>query len=189
MKYLIPFAFLFVLLVAPAAQAAEAYAVANVNLRAGPDGGYPVVDTLGRGERVELLGCINGLQWCEVETRHEERGWIYAHYLNTSYNGRAYTIIQSNGLGGLRIITFTPRNYWDKYYRTKYFYRDRDRWLPPDHHHHDHDDDDDHHGHAPKPRPQPEPEPEKPLKYHPMEAPDRGKGKYNPLCPMGEVNC
>lgn len=186
-RYL-PLAALLCLLFTPAAHAADAYAVTNVNLRAGPDGGYPVVDTLNEGERVELLGCLNGLQWCEVETRHEERGWIYAHYLNTSSNGRAYTIIQSNGLGGLRILTFRPNDYWNTHYRTKSFYRKRDRWLPPDHYHHDHDDDDDdHHGHTPRPRP--EPEPVKPPKYQAMPVPDKGKGKYNPLCSMGETNC
>lgn len=179
-------ALLCLLAFAPAARAAEAYAVANVNLRAGPDGGYPVVEVVRQGERIELLGCLYGLQWCEVETRGEERGWIYAHYLTMSYEGRGYTIIQGNGLGGLRIITFTPRSYWNKYYRTKYFYRDRDRWLPPDHHHHDDDDNDEHHGHHP-PRPDPEPEPIPPPKYQGTFSKGGKGGRF--LCPMGETSC
>ncbi len=177
--------FLFLMLVAPHAHAAEAYAVAKVNLRAGPDGGYPVVDILKSGERVELLGCLDGHQWCEVETNNGEHGWVYAHYLGTSYQGNSLTIIQRNG-DGLKIITFNPRNYWSQYYRTKYFYKDRDRWLPPHHHH---DDDDDDHGHHPpvEPRPpKPVKEPEPP-KYKPMEMPSRKS--YNPLCPMGQTDC
>lgn len=172
-----------------AAQAAEAWSTAKVNLRAGPDGGYPVVETLKRNERVELLGCLAGYQWCEVETRQGERGWVYAHYLNTNHNGRAYTIIQSNGAGGLRIITFKPRNYWDTYYRNKYFYKNRDRWLPREHHHHDRDDDDNGHGyHGGRPeRPAKPPEVKEEPKYGP--SPMSSRKKYNPLCDIGETEC
>lgn len=175
------------------AQAAEAFANAKVNLRAGPDGGYPVVDVLKHGQRVELLGCIAGYQWCEVETRSGENGWVYAHYLDTNISGssgQSLTIIQTGG-GGLKIITFNPRNYWNRYYRTKYFYPERDRWLPGETIYYYNNDDHHHHGHGhgkPRPRPQPQPEPEAaPPKYQPIPMPSRSK--YNPLCPIGQNDC
>jgi hypothetical protein len=62
----------FLLLFSAPAEAATAYATNNLHLRAGPDSRYPSVGILEYGERVELLGCINGLQWCEVETAKDE---------------------------------------------------------------------------------------------------------------------
>lgn len=186
--------FAALLLFAPQAHAESVYAISKVNLRAGPDGGYPVVDILKRNERVDLIGCIQGYQWCEVETKSGEHGWVYAHYLSTTYNGNSVTIVQTNG-DGIRIVTYYPNFYWDNYYRNKYFYPERYRWIPRDshdgyNHHHNHDDDD-HHGHhndddddRPPVKPKPEPEP---LKYKPTQSPSRHK--YNPLCAMGETDC
>ena len=192
-RYFILFAALFIF--APQAHAETVYAISKVNLRAGPDGGYPVVDILKRNEQVDLIGCIQGYQWCEVETKSGEHGWVYAHYLSTSYSDNRVTIVQTNG-NGIRIVTYYPNFYWNNYYRNKYFYPERYRWIPRDshdgynHHHNHNDDDDDHHGHhdddddRPPVIPKPEPAP---LKYKPAPTPSRHK--YNPLCPMGETNC
>lgn len=181
------FALFLLCALAPAstAQAAQAFANEKVGLRAGPDGGYPVVDTLKRGERVELLGCIAGYQWCEVETRSGEHGWVYAHYLDThDTSGRNLTIIQTGG-NGLKIITFSPRNYWSRYYRTKDFYPYRDRWLPRNYARHR---DDDRPVAPPRPRPQLEPSVEAPPpKIPPIPIPSRNG--YNPLCPIGQTTC
>lgn len=176
------------------AHAADAYTNTTVNLRAGPDGGYPVVDTIQRGEQVELLGCVVGYQWCEVETRSDERGWVYAHYLDTRHtgsSGQSLTIIQTNG-SGIKVITFNPRNYWSRYYRTKYFYPERDRWLPPETIYYYNYNDDHYHGHGkpPRPRPQPVPPPVEeaaPPKFGPIPMPSRKE--YNPLCPIGQTTC
>lgn len=189
MKLALAFTLLGLFLLPNTAQAAEAFANAKVNLRAGPDGGYPVVDILKRGERVELLGCIAGYQWCELETQSRERGWVYAHYLDTRRNldgGQTLTIVQTGG-HGLKIITFNPRNYWNRYYRTKYFYPERDRWLPRESGGYYYNDDDTHIKPRPRPRPRPEPEEAAPPKYQPIPMPSRSK--YNPLCPIGETEC
>lgn len=183
---------LMFLLAPQAAMAADAYATHNVNLRAGPDGGYPVVDVLRAGEKVELLGCLDGYQWCEVETRYEERGWIYAPYLQTTYNNQRITIIESKPYGGTHVVIFQPSQYWNSYYRNKDFYRYRDRWIPRDASHHDHDwdnDDDDDHGHhgSNNPRPKPQPVVKELPKEPSMKMP--GNSKYNPLCPIGVNKC
>ena len=188
MKFLIP-AFLAFFVMMPSAQAATAYATNNLHLRAGPDGRYPSVGVVRDGERVELLGCVDGEQWCEVETRDGEYGWVAAYYLRlTKLNGRRVTIIEEKADGGVRVIIYNPHYYWDRHYRNKYFYKDRDKWLGKPPHYHDHDDDDDHHGHPAKPKPRPEKVKAEP-KYKPLEMPDKGRGKYNPNCPMGVSDC
>jgi hypothetical protein len=61
-----------------AASAATAYAASSVNVRSGPGTGYSVVDTLRRGERVEVEFC-RGV-WCSVSKAGPD-GWVNANYL------------------------------------------------------------------------------------------------------------
>jgi uncharacterized protein YraI len=63
------------------AMAAPAFATTNVNVRSGPSAGYAAVDTLRRGERVEVSGCRQG--WCFVQKSGPD-GWVSASYLNAA---------------------------------------------------------------------------------------------------------
>ena len=55
-------------LAAPVASYAQhvGYATKSVNLRAGPARDYPVVFVATRGAPLQVLGCLNGYQWCDV---------------------------------------------------------------------------------------------------------------------------
>lgn len=183
------FAFIFSIILltgAAFAHAGDVYVTARVNLRAGPDGGYPVVRVLKPDQRVELQGCLQNGQWCEVVAYNGIHGWVYSPYLRRS-GGQKITIIES-GPYGSRILIFRPNDYWNKYYRKESFYTDRYRWIPRDdhHHHHDKDDDDDHGYHPDRPPVVEKPEPAAP-KYQKMKTP--GDGNYNPLCRMGQKDC
>ena len=61
-----------------AALAASAVATTPVNVRSGPGTSYSVIDTLRRGERVEVAGCLSG--WCFVSSRYTD-GFVSARYL------------------------------------------------------------------------------------------------------------
>ena len=63
------------------AMAAPGFATSNVNVRSGPGTGYSAVDTLRRGERVEVAGCREG--WCFVEKAGPD-GWVSVNYLNAA---------------------------------------------------------------------------------------------------------
>lgn len=63
---------------AGAAFAAPAYVTSNVNVRSGPGTGYGVIDTIRRGERVDIQNCRGS--WCYVEKRGPD-GWVSANYL------------------------------------------------------------------------------------------------------------
>lgn len=67
-----------------AASAATAFASSTVNVRAGAGTGYPVVDVLRPGERVEVDYCRG--TWCAIEQRGPN-GWVNANYLTS---GRDY---------------------------------------------------------------------------------------------------
>lgn len=63
------------------AAAAPAVATGNVNVRSGPGTGYAVIDTLRRGEQVDVQQCRGS--WCYVEKRGAD-GWVSANYLSSS---------------------------------------------------------------------------------------------------------
>ena len=67
-----------------AASAAPAYATGNVNVRSGPGTGYGVVDTLRRGEQVDVQYCRGS--WCFVDKRGPS-GWVSANYLDRGRPG------------------------------------------------------------------------------------------------------
>ena len=69
---------------ATAASAAPAYSTGSVNVRSGPSTGYSVVDTLRRGEQVDVQECRGG--WCYVEKRGAD-GWVSANYLSRGGHG------------------------------------------------------------------------------------------------------
>jgi uncharacterized protein YraI len=62
----------------PAAQAAPGTVTSNVNVRSGPGTNYPVVDTVRRGQAVDVQQCQGS--WCYV-AKPGPSGWVSASYL------------------------------------------------------------------------------------------------------------
>ncbi|WP_156392823.1 SH3 domain-containing protein [Rhizobium sp. Root1220] len=117
------------LLLAPAmAQAAEGFATANVNMRAGPSTQYPAVTVIPAGESVEIHGCLADVPWCDVEF-YGGRGWVAGRYVQALYQQRrVYVGPDYYRPLGIPTVVFSVGNYWDRYYRNRDFYRERDRW-------------------------------------------------------------
>lgn len=61
-----------------AAMAWPASATGNVNLRAGPGTGHPVIASLRRGQVVDVIGCAGS--WCEVDLGRGS-GFVSSGYL------------------------------------------------------------------------------------------------------------
>jgi uncharacterized protein YraI len=61
-----------------------------LNMRGGPGLGYSVVARLGYGTTVELLGdrqSANEIDWVQVMTKAQQRGWVAARYLDPGESG------------------------------------------------------------------------------------------------------
>ncbi|MEY9626023.1 SH3 domain-containing protein [Sinorhizobium fredii] len=123
------FAATAMLLLAPSiAQAAEGFATANVNMRAGPSTAYPAITVIPAGESIEIYGCLADVPWCDVEF-YDGRGWVHGRYIQAIYQQRRVHVgpryYQSLGIP---LVVFSFSSYWDRHYRDYDFYRDRDRW-------------------------------------------------------------
>lgn len=127
-KLLMAAAALGALLAAPGvAAAANAFATGNVNMRAGPSTQYPRITTIPAGAAVTIYGCTSGWRWCDTSWRGA-RGWVAASYLQTMYRERRVYLPDYGPRVGVPIISFHFGNYWDRWYRDRPWYRDRDRW-------------------------------------------------------------
>ncbi len=116
------------LLVPALARAADAYLTGNVNLRAGPDPSYPLIDQIPAGTEVDVQGCTDGWEWCDVIV-YGDRGWVAGNFIEYEYQDGPVLLPAYGAQIGIPIVTFVIGNYWDHYYRDRPFYRDRDRWY------------------------------------------------------------
>lgn len=116
-------------LLAPAlAHAADAYVTGNVNLRAGPDSSYPLIALIPAGTEVDVRGCTDGWEWCDVIV-YGDRGWIAGNFIAYEYQDQPVLLPAYGARIGIPVITFVIGSYWDHYYRDRPFYRERDRWY------------------------------------------------------------
>lgn len=117
------------LLAAPVvAMAAEGFATTNVNLRSGPSTAYPAVIVVRAGAPLNVYGCLADTPWCDVSFRGI-RGWMAGRYIQTVYRQRrVYVAPEYYRPLGIPVIRFDLDRYWDRNYRSRDFYRDRDRW-------------------------------------------------------------
>ncbi|WP_436087647.1 SH3 domain-containing protein [Pararhizobium sp. LjRoot255] len=109
-----------------AAQAAAGFATANVNMRSGPSTRYPAVTVIPVGTSVEIHGCLADIPWCDVSFYYG-RGWVAARYVQVEYRqSRVYLEPDYYDTLGIPFVTFEIGSYWDRHYRNRNFYRQRD---------------------------------------------------------------
>jgi uncharacterized protein YraI len=117
------------LLSLPCAAFAQVEAMTNqpVNLMAGPGDDYPVVTGLGPNQQVEVMGCVNTYEWCDVAL-DDLRGWVDGNALTYPYEGNYVPLEGYGAVIGLPVVVFSIDDYWGRYYPGRPWYGDRDRW-------------------------------------------------------------
>ena len=93
------------------AVAGQAFTTTNVNLRAGPDTDYPVLRWVPEGTAVEVYGCLEDYEWCDVQAMGE-RGWMHAGYLAYPYQQQHVPVVSYGPVLGVPIIVFSIDSYW-----------------------------------------------------------------------------
>ncbi len=106
-----------------AAAATVAVATGNVNLRAGPSTGYPVVVVVPVGARNVTHGCLPGYTWCDIGFG-SYRGWVSARYVQVVYNGAPVVLSPAVAASvGVAVVAFN-KAYWDNHYASyPWYYR------------------------------------------------------------------
>ncbi|OOG52702.1 hypothetical protein B0E47_15610 [Rhodanobacter sp. B05] len=110
------------------AHAADAYVTGNVNMRAGPDSSYPLIDQLPAGTAVDVQGCTDGWEWCDVIS-YDNRGWVAGNFIEYLYQDQPVLLPSYGARIGIPIVSFVIGTYWDSYYRSRPFYRQRTVWY------------------------------------------------------------
>ena len=121
-------ALIFAAATAPPAAAAQfvAYTTTSVNQRAGPGTDFPVLVTVPNRTRIVVYGCLQAVDWCDVEYR--SRGWMSADYIQAYYQGRYYPMARVAAQMNVGTVSFNIKSYWSSYYRDRPFYSNIARW-------------------------------------------------------------
>jgi len=88
---------------------------AGVHLRAGPDIFFPSVMILPPGAAVQVFGCEQGFNWCDVQFGLN-RGWVDAAFLQAPGPRGPVIIAGSPFVSGVPVVTFSFNNYWNTWY-------------------------------------------------------------------------
>ncbi|MEK6351749.1 MAG: SH3 domain-containing protein [Burkholderia cenocepacia] len=106
----------------------SAYTNSPAELFAGPAPDYPVVAQIPPGTALDVFGCLSDYTWCDVALPGV-RGWIDAQLLDYPYQGSYVPLLQYGAIIGVPVTGFAIGAYWDRYYRHRPWYPDRDRWA------------------------------------------------------------
>jgi uncharacterized protein YraI len=116
------------LLTAPTAVlAAPGMVTTTVSLKAGPGAGFPVVDRIPAGARINVHGCIRGGSWCDVSW-DGERGWVSARYLEYYFRNRYVYLPDYYETADVPVVPFVLGTYWSSYYSGRPWYRRHAYW-------------------------------------------------------------
>lgn len=115
------------LLMPTVALAAPGIVTTTVSLKAGPGEGFPTVDRIPGGTRVNIHGCFRGKAWCDVSWS-DDRGWVSSRYLQYLYRNRYVYLPDYVDEIDVPIVPFVLTSYWSSYYAARPWYHRRAHW-------------------------------------------------------------
>ena len=116
------------LLFAPtAALAAPGIVTVSTGLRAGPGTGFPLVDRIPGGARVNIHGCLRGNAWCDVSFS-DDRGWVSSQYLEYLYRNHYVYLPDYVDTIDVPVVPFVLTSYWSSHYTGRPWYHRHAYW-------------------------------------------------------------
>jgi uncharacterized protein YraI len=115
------------LLLPSAALAAPGMVTTLVSLRAGPGDGFPEVDHIPGGSRVDIHGCLEGDAWCDVSWS-DDRGWVSSDELQWLYRDHYVYLSDYYDDIDVPVVPFVLASYWSSYYAARPWYHRRAYW-------------------------------------------------------------
>src|SRR5206468_7399148 len=95
--------------------------------KAGPGAGFPTVDRIPGGDRVNIHGCLRGIAWCDVSWS-DDRGWVSSQYLEYLYRNRYVYLPDYVDEIDVPVVPFVLTSYWSSYYAGRPWYQRRAYW-------------------------------------------------------------
>lgn len=111
-----------------AAFARDAIVVDNIDLQSGPDEDYPAITQLSAGTEVQVQGCIDNYDWCDV-LASGDRGWVPGTFLAEEYDGNRVLIVDAGPRIGIPVVSFEIGAYWGEHYHNRPFYAQRETFV------------------------------------------------------------
>ena len=115
------------LLMPTAALAAPGIVTTTVSLKAGPGEGFPTVDRIPGGARVNIHGCFRGKAWCDVSWS-DDRGWVSSRYLQYLHRNRYVYLPDYVDEIDVPVVPFALASYWSSHYAGRPWYHRRAHW-------------------------------------------------------------
>src|SRR3569832_623167 len=116
------------MLLAPtAALAAPGIVTTSTGLRAGPGPGFPLVDRIPGGARVNVHGCLRGNAWCDISWS-DDRGWVSSQYLEYLYRNSYVFLSDYVDQIDVPVVPFVLSSYWSSYYSGRPWFHRRAYW-------------------------------------------------------------
>ncbi|ETX28367.1 DUF1236 domain-containing protein [Roseivivax isoporae] len=94
---------------APAMAQMTASATTDLNFRAGPGAQYAVEGVIPADAQVDVAGCLEGGEWCEV-THDGVTGWAYSAYLTTPVEDEPVVLYQAPQTLEIETVTYDEGN-------------------------------------------------------------------------------
>ncbi|MBU2956931.1 DUF1236 domain-containing protein [Paracoccus sp. 1_MG-2023] len=85
------------------AQQTTATASTDLNVRSGPGVQHEVIGAIPGGDEVNVVGCIDSANWCEVNS-DEIDGWAYGDYLNVTAGDEIVSLYPNRQDVGIAVI-------------------------------------------------------------------------------------
>ncbi|WP_282601947.1 DUF1236 domain-containing protein [Paracoccus sp. PARArs4] len=85
------------------AQATTATAATDLNVRQGPGVQHEVIGSIPAGDEVNVVGCIDSANWCEVNSDTID-GWAYGDYLNVTAGDEIVSLYPNRQDIGVTVI-------------------------------------------------------------------------------------
>lgn len=107
MKRILITAAILTFAIAGAAQAQTVgTATTDLNLRSGPGPEQPVIGLIKARQKAQILGCVEGSLWCQVEYRGKQ-GWAYSQYMALrGTSGSVVVVREPANVVGVPVVTY-----------------------------------------------------------------------------------
>lgn len=88
----------------------------DLNIRSGPGPEQPVIGLIRARQKAQILGCVEGSLWCQVEFRGKQ-GWAYSQYMSLKAGGGTIVVREPANVATVPVLTYDAAGYVTPSYR------------------------------------------------------------------------